>query len=88
LLQVHSAAAARTAAEEFERRFARREVPTDVEEFPAEMNNDTRRLTSIMVAADLAKSRAAATLSTTRLAGTFKPISRMVSLKSCLSSAS
>ena len=57
----HSASAARDAAEAFERRFARREVPTDVEDFRAKMTNDTHRLTSIMVAADLAKSAAAAT---------------------------
>ena len=57
----HSASAARDAAEAFERRFARREVPTDVEDFRAKMTNDARKLTSIMVAADLAKSAAAAT---------------------------
>ncbi len=57
----HSAAAATDAAEAFERRFARREVPTDVEDFRAQMEDDDRRLTSIMVAAELAKSRAAAT---------------------------
>ena len=57
----HSAAAATDAAEAFERRFARREVPTDVEDFRARMEDDDRRLTSIMVAAELAKSRAAAT---------------------------
>ena len=57
----HSASDARDAAEAFERRFARREVPTDVEDFRAKMTNDTRKLTSIMVAADLAKSGAAAT---------------------------
>ncbi len=57
----HSAAAATDAAEAFERRFARREVPTDVEDFRAKMEDDDRRLTSIMVAAELAKSRAAAT---------------------------
>ena len=57
----HSASAARDAAEAFERRFARREVPTDVEDFRAKMTDDARRLTSIMVAAELAKSGAAAT---------------------------
>ena len=57
----HSASAARDAAEAFERRFARREVPTDVEDFRAKITNDARKLTSIMVAADLAKSGAAAT---------------------------
>ena len=57
----HSASAAREAAEAFERRFARREVPTDVEDFRAKFKDDARRLTSIMVAAELAQSRAAAT---------------------------
>ena len=57
----HSASAAGDAADAFERRFARREVPTDVEDFRAKFKNDVRRLTSIMVAAELAKSRAAAT---------------------------
>ena len=57
----HSAAAAGAAAEAFERRFARREVPTDVDEFRAPMDDEAGRLTSIIVAADLAKSRAAAT---------------------------
>ena len=57
----HSAAAAGAAAEAFERRFARREVPTDVDEFQAPMKDAASRLASIMVAADLAKSMAAAT---------------------------
>ena len=58
----HSAGAAKEAAEAFERRFARREVPTDVEEFKAKIDEgDERRLTSIMVASELAKSGAAAT---------------------------
>ncbi len=57
----HSAAAAGAAAEAFERRFARREVPTDVDEFQAPMEDAASRLTSIMVAAELAKSMAAAT---------------------------
>ena len=57
----HSAGAARDAAEAFERRFARREVPTDVEEFRARIDaGEERRLTSILVASDLAKSGAAA----------------------------
>lgn len=55
----HSAGAAGAASEAFERRFARGEVPADVDEFPAKMD-ENERLTSIMVAADLAKSRAAA----------------------------
>ena len=57
----HSASAAGDAAAAFERRFARREVPTDVEDFRAAMETDARKLTSIMVAAELAKSGAAAT---------------------------
>ena len=57
----HSASVAGDAADAFERRFARREVPTDVEDFRAAMENDARKLTSIMVAAELAKSGAAAT---------------------------
>ena len=57
----HSASAAGDAADAFERRFARREVPTDVEDFRAAMENDACKLTSIMVAAELAKSGAAAT---------------------------
>ena len=56
----HSAGAAKAAAEAFERRFARREVPTDVDDFPVEIGAEARRLTSIMVAAELAKSAAAA----------------------------
>ncbi len=57
----HSAGAARDAAEAFERRFARREVPTDAEEFRARIDaGEERRLTSILVASDLAKSGAAA----------------------------
>ena len=57
----HSAPAARAAAEAFERRFARREVPADVDDFPAQVKEDGRRLSSIMVAAELAQSRGAAT---------------------------
>ena len=55
----HSAAAARAAADAFERQFARRELPTDVEEFKAKVDQP-RRLTSIMVAAGLAPSKGAA----------------------------
>lgn len=55
----HSAAAARAAADGFERQFARREPPADAEEFAAKVDAPTR-LTSIMVAAELAPSRAAA----------------------------
>ena len=57
----HSAAAARTAGEAFERRFGRREVPTDVDERLVAVPGDGRRLTAIMVDAGLAPSGAAAT---------------------------
>ncbi len=57
----HSAAAARDAAEAFERRFARREVPTDVEDRTVAVPGDGRRLAAIMVDAGFAKSGAAAT---------------------------
>ena len=56
----HSAGAARAAADAFERQFARRELPTEVDEFPAEVTDDGRRLSSIMVAAGLAPSNGAA----------------------------
>ncbi len=56
----HSAGAARAAAEAFERQFARRELPTEAEEFAAEVTHDGRRLSSIMVAAGLAPSNGAA----------------------------
>ena len=57
----HSAAAARDAAEAFERRFARREVPTEVADRTVDMTGEGRRLSAIMVDAGLAKSGAAAT---------------------------
>ena len=57
----HSLAAAREAAEAFERRFARREVPTDVDDWSVVVPGDGRRLSAIMVDAGLAKSGAAAT---------------------------
>lgn len=56
----HSAGAARAAAAAFERQFARRELPTEVDEFAAEVGDDGRRLASIMVAAGLAPSNSAA----------------------------
>ena len=56
----HSAGAARAAADAFERQFARRELPTEVDEFAAEVTDDGRRLSSIMVAAGLAPSNGAA----------------------------
>jgi tyrosyl-tRNA synthetase len=57
----HTAADARAAAEAFERRFARREVPTDVDDRPVTVPESGRRLTAIMVDAGLAQSGAAAT---------------------------
>ena len=56
----HSADAAAAAAGEFDRQFTRREVPTDVEVFEAEVAAPGRRLSSIMVAAGLATSNAQA----------------------------
>lgn len=56
----HSAGDARAAADAFERRFARKELPEDVAVLRVEVG-DTERLSSIMVAAGLAKSRSAAT---------------------------
>ena len=56
----HTADAARSAAEAFERQFSRREVPADAEVVEAEVADAGRRLSSIMVAAGLAKSNAAA----------------------------
>ena len=57
----HSDGAARSAAEAFERRFARREVPTEVDDRSVDVPGDGRRLSAIMVDAGLAKSGAAAT---------------------------
>lgn len=57
----HSAGAARAAAEAFERRFARREVPTDVDDRAVSVSSDGRRLSAVMVEAGLAPSAAAAT---------------------------
>ena len=56
----HSVAAARSAVDAFERQFSRREVPTHVEVFAAKVADPGRRLSSIMVAAGLAKSGAGA----------------------------
>ena len=56
----HSAGDARAAADAFERRFARKELPEGVAVLRVEVG-DTERLSSIMVAAGLAKSRSAAT---------------------------
>lgn len=57
----HSASAARQAADAFERRFARREVPSDVDDWSVAIPEAGRRLSAVMVDAGLAKSGAAAT---------------------------
>ena len=57
----HSGPAAEEAAEGFERRYARRELPTDVDDRSVSVAADGRRLSAIMVDAGLAKSGAAAT---------------------------
>ena len=57
----HSASAARQAADAFERRFARREVPSDVDDWSVAIPGAGRRLSAVMVDAGLAKSGAAAT---------------------------
>ncbi len=54
----HSAGAARDAAEAFERRFARREAPTDIADWSVAVPAGGRRLSAIMVEAGLAKSNA------------------------------
>ena len=56
----HSSAVAGAAAEAFERRFARREIPTEIDDWSVAVPEDGRRLSAIMVAAGLAKSGAAA----------------------------
>ncbi len=57
----HSPDAARAAAEAFDRRFSRRELPDDLDEWAAETPPEGRRLSVIMVAAGLAPSGGAAT---------------------------
>ena len=57
----HSADEARAAADRFERQFARREVPDDVEEWSGPVPAEGQRLTAVMVAAGMAKSGGAAT---------------------------
>ena len=56
----HSSAAAGAAAEAFERRFARREIPTELDDWSVAVPENGRRLSAIMVGAGLAKSGAAA----------------------------
>ena len=57
----HSGGAAREAAEAFERRFARRELPTDLDDRSVSVPDAGRRLSAIMVDTGLAGSGAAAT---------------------------
>ena len=56
----HSAAAAVSAATEFERRFARRELPTEVAEWTTLAETEGTKLSAIIVGAGLAKSASAA----------------------------
>ena len=57
----HTADEARAAADEFERRFARKELPEDVAEWAATVSDEGQRLTALMVSAGLAKSGSEAT---------------------------
>ena len=57
----HSVQEAQEAAEEFERRFSRKEVPEVVEEWMGRVPEEGLRLTALMVAAGMAKSGSAAT---------------------------
>ena len=57
----HSVQEAQRAAEEFERRFARKEVPEVVEEWMGRVPEEGQRLTALMVAAGMARSGSAAT---------------------------
>ena len=56
----HSAAEARSAADEFERRFALKELPEDIDEWVGSVPAEGKRLTAIMVGTGLAKSSSAA----------------------------
>ena len=56
----HSPSAAAAAEAEFERRFARKELPTDVDELSTGVSSAGAKLSAIMVAAGLAKSASAA----------------------------
>ena len=57
----HSTEAAASAAAEFERRFARRELPTDLVELSTRVETGGTKLSAIMVGAGLASSASAAT---------------------------
>ena len=60
IIDFHSATAAASAADEFERRFARKELPTDMAEWSTWADSAGTKLTAIMVSAGLAKSATAA----------------------------
>ena len=57
----HSAAAATAAAEEFERRFVNKDLPSDLEEQTISITGEGERLTRVMVECGLAASNTAAT---------------------------
>ncbi len=57
----YSVQGAQGAAEEFERRFSRKEIPEDVEEWTGPVSEEGQRLTALMVASGMAKSGSAAT---------------------------
>lgn len=57
----HSAEEARAAADGFERQFARKELPDEVEEWSGPVHPEGQRLTTLMVATGMSKSRSAAT---------------------------
>jgi tyrosyl-tRNA synthetase len=57
----HSAAEAEAAAEEFKRRFAQRELPSELREVSIVISGDGERLTSVMVESGFADSNTAAT---------------------------
>ena len=57
----HSEDDARRASEEFERRFSRKELPKELDEWTGASPKDGQRLAAIMVASGLAKSSSAAT---------------------------
>ncbi len=57
----HSAGAAKMAADEFERRFVKKELPQEVEDRASTVSTAGRRLTSVMIDSGLAASASAAT---------------------------
>ena len=61
LADFHSSDAASAAADEFDRRFTRKELPTDLAEWSTSADSDGVKLAAILVGAGLAKSASAAT---------------------------